>query len=111
MEPEVWSRVEDLFHRAWELDESGRAEFLEQACGEDVALRREVESLLALDKPAERFIVAPALEVMGKLAAQENGAAAPPEKIGPYRVVREIGHGGMAVVYLAERDDQNYRSR
>jgi serine/threonine protein kinase len=49
--------------------------------------------------------------LMGRLAAHESGIAAPPEKIGPYRIVREIGHGGMAVVYLAERDDQNYRSR
>jgi serine/threonine protein kinase len=111
MEPELWSRIEDLFHRALELDQSRRAEFLQQACGDDQALRRELDSLLALDKPAERFIESPALELMGRLAANESGMAAPPEKIGPYRIVREIGHGGMAVVYLAERDDQNYRSR
>jgi serine/threonine protein kinase len=111
MEPELWSRVEDLFHRALELDQSHRAEFLQHACGDDEALRREVESLLALDKPAERFIESPALEMMGRMAANESGNTAPPEKIGPYRIVREIGHGGMAVVYLAERDDKNYRSR
>ncbi len=111
MEPELWSRVEDMFHRALELDQSRRAEFLQHACRDDEALRREVESLLVLDKPAERFIESPALELMGRLAANESGITAPPEKIGPYRIVREIGHGGMAVVFLAERDDQNYRSR
>jgi eukaryotic-like serine/threonine-protein kinase len=111
MEPELWNRVEDLFHRASELEPGRRAEFLQQACGNDETLRREVESLLALEKQADHFIELPALEVMGRLAANESGIAAPPEKIGPYRIVREIGRGGMAVVYLAERDDQNYRSR
>ncbi len=111
MEPELWSRVEDLFHRALELDPNSRAEFLDDACRDDPVLRREVESLLALDKTAEHFIESPALEVMGRLAAQQPPITEIPEKIGPYRIVREIGHGGMAVVYLAERDDQQYRGR
>jgi tRNA A-37 threonylcarbamoyl transferase component Bud32 len=110
MEPKLWNRVEDLFHRALELDQGRRAEFLAQACPNN-ELRREVESLLALDKPAEHFIESPALEMMGKLAANEAAVTAAPEKIGPYRIVGEIGHGGMAVVYLAERDDQNFRRR
>jgi len=48
VEPELWRRVEDLYHRALELDESRRSEFLENSCSDDEALRREVESLLAL---------------------------------------------------------------
>ena len=50
MEPELWRRVEELCHRALELDESRRAEFLEHSCGDDEVLRREVESLLAHEK-------------------------------------------------------------
>jgi eukaryotic-like serine/threonine-protein kinase len=135
MEPELWSRVENLYHRVLELDESSRAEFLEHSCLEDEAVRSEVESLLAHEKAAEHFIESPALEVMGKLVANGSGipGAAQPEatvmrppdklaanepeitggakRIGVYRIVRELGHGGMAVVYLGERDDQNYRKR
>ena len=135
MEPELWSRVEDLYHRVLELDESSRAEFLEDSCRGDEAARREVESLLAHEKAAEHFIESPALEVMGKLVANGpriSGRRAPdatvtkpfdelagdgpgittaPKRVGAYRIVREIGHGGMAIVYLGERDDQNYRKR
>jgi eukaryotic-like serine/threonine-protein kinase len=112
VEPELWRRVEDLYHRALELDESGRAEFLQHSCRDDEALRQEVESLLAHEKAAERFIESPALEVMGKLVANGSGITrGSPKRIGAYRIIREIGHGGMAVVYLGERDDQNYRKQ
>jgi len=49
MEPERWKEIELLYHLALEHEESRRAEFLEQACGGDEALRREVESLLAYE--------------------------------------------------------------
>ena len=65
MEAELWHRVEDLYHRALELDESRRASFLEQSCEGDEVLRREVESLLAHERRAEHFIESPALDVMG----------------------------------------------
>ena len=61
MEPERWQEIERLYHLALEHEESRRAEFLEQACGGDEALRREVESLLASEKPAEAFMEAPSL--------------------------------------------------
>jgi hypothetical protein len=61
VEPELWRRVEELCHQALQLDESGHAEFLEQSCGDDQILRREVESLLAHEKKAEHFIESPAL--------------------------------------------------
>ena len=110
MEPELWRQVEDLYHRVLELDESSRAEFLEHSCRDDEVLRRELESLLSHEKAAEHFIESPAMEVMGKLAANQPGINEG-EKIGAYRIVREIGQGGMAVVYQGERDDQNFRKR
>ena len=73
MEPERWRRVEDLYHRALEMDAARVAEFLQESCGDDTVLRREVESLLAREKDAEHFIDSPALEVMGKLIARERG--------------------------------------
>jgi len=110
VEPELWRRVEDLYHRVLELDASNREEFLKDSCRDDEVLRRELESLLAHEKAAEHFIESPALEVMGKLVASEPGITEG-SKIGAYRIVREVGQGGMAVVYLGERDDQHYRKR
>src|SRR6516225_641393 len=90
MEPERWQEIERLYHLALGHEESRRAEFLEQACGGDEALRREVESLLAYAKPAQAFMEAPSL---GRAAlTQEQTLEGPSSEMVLRMVGRTVAH-------------------
>jgi len=105
--PEKWDQVKELFTLALERDAAERSDFLRQACGDDDVLRSEIESLLSSFDGAATFLEdSPAADL---LSAQSRTMVG--KRIGAYRILGEIGHGGMAVVYLAERADDQYRKR
>ncbi len=105
--PERWQQMQDLFYAAIELPAAERPRFLAQQCGDDVDLHRRTKGLLeASDKAEGRFedVIRHTLA----LAADELGSEVP-KKIGSYRVLRELGRGGLSTVYLGERDDDQFR--
>jgi hypothetical protein len=107
---ERWQRVSLIFDDAVELPKSARAEFLNQACANDLELRAEVESLLASDEQASQFIEEPLLAIPRELFPDSSLEVAG-QPIGSYRIIREVGRGGLGTVYLAERADDSYRKK
>ena len=98
MDPARWRRVNAVLQDAIALPPPERAAFLDRACA-DPDDRREVESLLAHHEAGEHFLE----QGLGAVAADllHRDGLVPGQVVGSYVVVREIGRGGMGVVYLA----------
>ena len=101
-ETDRWTRLQELFVRAVEFEGEERIALLDEGCGEDIELRREIEAMLRahcgqvleVENNLFRTLAEESTEISGDLVGRQ---------VGSYRVLREIGRGGMGSVYLAER--------
>jgi serine/threonine protein kinase len=110
MDAERWHRIEALFEQAIALPECDRGGFLATACGSDLQLNSELDALLTNATTAcgslQAAVVAEVKRLAGDAALSHVG-----RRIGPFRLTRKIGEGGMGAVYLAERDDAQFAHR
>jgi serine/threonine-protein kinase len=111
---ERFREIDDIFDAALDLPPNARDEFIARACGDDAALAAEVRTLLAAHGRSADFLESPAVQ-LGAALLEEPAALgvspSAPQRAGPFRIVRELGAGGMGVVYLAEREDGQFEQR
>ncbi len=106
-ETERWQRVRELFRGALELETGERSSFLDQKCSGDDQLRSDVDLLLDSLSQADDFLEEPAV-LRSETLVEDPYAGL---EIGPYRLGKRLGRGGMGVVYLARRIDEQFRQR
>src|SRR5215472_16310340 len=114
MSPERWTRIEQIVQSVLDCAPAGRSAVIDTACGSDTELRREVESLLAFHQDQsigdqsfgdQSFATDSGFADGMRVLEHRTREQTEGHRIGNYRILREIGRGGMGAVYLAARAD------
>ena len=112
----TWSRIEEIFLAAAELPLPDQAPYLDAACHGDVKLRAEVESLLEAERkssqdPSRTTPRSSITSVVHSASEALNREDLAGQHLGPWKVVTQIGRGGMGSVFLAERADDEFQKQ
>jgi serine/threonine-protein kinase len=108
MTPERWEKVQELFYGAELVAPGERTQWLQRVCP-DVELRREVANLLGSADTTAPLIEESILSTASEMLTVET--LGPGGRLGPYEIVRTLGQGGMGVVFLARRADQQFKQQ
>jgi serine/threonine protein kinase len=100
--PARWQQINNLFHETLERDAAARENFLRERTAGDPELYREVQTLLNSHERTKGFLDEPAWGIAADLVLGDAAKSLTGKRLGSYRVLEEIGRGGMGVVYAAE---------
>ncbi len=110
METERWQKIKGLFDVALELAPAKREKFLKNACGTDDELRRQVEKLLAAAfEMTDSFSEQPTVGEGAEAILEKTEQLAHGHHLSHYKIISQLGAGGMGEVYLAEDSKLNRR--
>jgi eukaryotic-like serine/threonine-protein kinase len=115
MDADRWRRIEEVLDVALTVEPSRWSGLLDEQCSGDPELRQQVEALLLRVETARDLLRSPPTELAAAVLAEareaEQASRFEGRRLGAYRIVREIGRGGMARVFLAERADGQFRQQ
>jgi eukaryotic-like serine/threonine-protein kinase len=112
MTPERMEQIGEILEKALALEKDERRKYLDDTCAGDLELRGEVESLLdSHERAGSQFLDVPAISLNDPRGSNERVAVRAGRSIGPYLILKEIGHGGMGEVFSAVRADGQYEKK
>jgi len=103
MNPEKWQKIKAAFNQAVELEKAEREVFLRRL--KETEIRAEVSDLLAAE--AENNFAEP-IAKLSQIWPEESAATYRDKMIGSYKIIREIGRGGMGIVFEAVREKEDF---
>jgi len=102
MNAEHWKKVREIFDAVVALEPDERERFLDRSCGSDATLRSDVERLLLSSKEADSFLEQPAAGHVASVLLEPKEMVRVGDRFAQYKILRQIGVGGMGEVYLAQ---------